>query len=459
MEINDTYPINFHTANRGPRIRTMMSPKEETLTEDMSKGVIKFKAQDIKITQKGEHEIISVTKPHLFKGDKTLFKMNSIKLYTNKNHDYVENGSWEIGSYRGLGLYGGPSAVFELPKGSVLKVMPILNNKSGFGIGGLGRFSSATNKTMLAYGTAQSKFVGYGRQELDVNLYLQYGHNGYMDEWFLGRRRPKYGVSLVYDKTYYGNNFLLKDKSSAFRHRLDGGYYQDLDFDRNFEKIKCGNNIGTTRFRYMAEVRQNFFNYINKEEMKAFSFDLASQLSAAVYGTGDTQVVGRFGPRVHSQYKRWMQDIVYYMSTYEDNTPMPLYDAYRYGKHTLYLREYYRLCKWLTLSWFGAINLSNDSANGRTFQENGVYFSFGPDDLKVSLGYDFIRENLYCTVEVMMDAKGTKVEYDTFEIKQEKKAKKEDKPIVEDNLNKAPTQPRVLQRAVVENVQEHENVI
>ena len=138
---------------------------------------------------------------------------------------------------------------------------------------------------------------------------------------------------------------------------------------------------------------------------------------------------------------------------------MPLFDSYRYGKHTLYLREYYRLCKWLTLSWFGAINLSNDSINGRTFQENGFYFSFGPDDLKVSLGYDFIRENIYCTVEVMMDAKGTKVEYDSFEIKQEKKAKKDEKPKVEDYTKKAPTQPRVLQRAVVENVQEHEDVI
>ena len=61
--------------------------------------------------------------------------------------------------------------------------------------------------------------------------------------------------------------------------------------------------------------------------------------------------------------------------------------------------------------------------DGRDLQENSFYFSFGPDDLKFNLGYDFVRENLYCTVEVMMDAKGTKVEYDSLEIKQDKKAK------------------------------------
>ena len=72
----------------------------------------------------------------LFKGDKTIFKTPSIKVYTNKNHDYAETNHWEIGGYRGLGIYAGPGVVFELPKGSVLKAMPILNYKSGFGVGG-----------------------------------------------------------------------------------------------------------------------------------------------------------------------------------------------------------------------------------------------------------------------------------------------------------------------------------
>ena len=211
----------------------------------------------------------------------------------------------------------------------------------------------------------------------------------------------------------------------------------------------------------MAEARQNIYEYTNEEDLKAFRFDVVSQMSSALYGTGDTQVIGRMGPSFHMQYKRWMQDIAYYFAVMDDNTPMRRYDAYRYGQQSLYLREYFRLCRWLTVSWFGMMNLSNDAPNGKTFQENGFYFSFGPDDLKFNLGYDFVRETLRCTVEVMMDAKGTKVEYDKFEITQDNKAKKEKKkePAKKANPNAAPVQPRVLERAVVENIKEHEDVL
>lgn len=456
IEVSGSYPLNFHSATRGPQMRRMLTPKKDSLEEDIGKGLVKLQAKDIKITQKGDLEIIALKKPRIFKGEKTIFKVPAVKLYTNRNHDYVESNIWEVGAYRGLGMYTGPGFVFELPKGSVLKAMPILNYKSGFGVGGYGRFSSGTNQTLAAYGTAGSKFIVYGKQKLDDNLYLQYGMNSYFDEWFLGRRRPKYGAELVYDKSYGSKSFLLKDKNSNFRHRVDVGYYQDLDYDKHFEDLQ-GRDIGTTRFRYMAQASQDLFNYKNEEKLKAFSFGVNSQLSAGIYGTGDTQVIGRIGPRMHTQYKRWMQDIGYYFSVYDDNTPMPVFDAYRYGKQNLYLREYFRLTKYLTVSWFSSINLTNDAVNGKDFQENSFYVSVGPDDMKFNLGYDFVRENLYCTIEMMMDAKGAKVEYDTLEIKQSKKKHTEHK-VQDDNNFTAPKQ-KTLQRAVVEDIKIMEEVL
>lgn len=457
IEVSGSYPIEFNSANRGPRNRSMLVHKDETLTEDMEKGIIKLRARDIKITQKGDLETISLKRPRIFKGEKTIFKVPAVKIYTNKNHDFVETNIWEIGSYRGLGLYTGPGFVFELPKGSVLKAIPMLNYKSGIGVGAVGRFSSGTNKTMAAYGTAKSKIIVYGKQKLDDHLYLQYGMNSYFDEWFLGRRRPKYGAALVYDNGYSSNSFLLKGKRSNFRHRFDAGYYNDLDYDSNFEKL-AGHDVGTTRFRYMAQAGQIFFDYKDEEKLTAFNFGVNSQLSASLYGTGDTQVIGRIGPVLHSQYKRWMQDIGYYFSVYDDNTPMPVFDAYRYGKQNLYLREYFRICRYLTLSWFSSINLTNDSANGKSFQENSFYVSVGPDDMKFNVGYDFVRENLYCTLEMMMDAKGANIEYETLEIKQDKKAKKEEKA-QDDNSFEAASQPKALKHAVVEDVKIMEEVL
>ncbi len=460
MTIDQAFPINFRSGRKGPRLERMIFPKNETITEDMEKGIIKLQVNDIKITQKGDLETILLTNARLFRGDKKLLRIKRAKFYTNKNHDYAETDHWEVGSIRGLGVYAGTGVVFELPKGSVLKAMPILNYKSGFGIGGMGRFQSGTNITTLAYGTAKSKIIGLGKQKLDDDLYLQYGMNAYMDDWFFGRRRPKYGVDLVYKKSYSTRNFLVRNQSAAYTHRLEAGYYQDLDFDNGFEKLR-GNNIGTTRFRYMAEGRQNIFEYKDIEKLKALSFGVTTQLSAAAYGTGDTQVVGRLGPRLHTQYKRWMQDIGYFFSAYDDNTPMPVYDAYRYGKQNIYLRESFRVNRNLVLSWFTSANVTNDSVNDRTFQENSIYVSVGPDDFKVNLGYDFIRQNLYFTFLVMADAKGTKLEYDTFEIKQDKKAEKKEvkKSETPKSAYEAPVKPKVLKKAVVEDIKVMEDVL
>ncbi len=215
---------------------------------------------------------------------------------------------------------------------------------------------------------------------------------------------------MVYKNGYSSDDFLIKGKKSSFSHRIDAGYFHDLDFDSHFERIKGGGTMGTTRFRYMAEARQGLLYYKNAEEVKSFSRDLVTQLSSAIYGTGDTQVVGRVGPHTRMQYKRWMQEIGYYFNAFHDESPFLRYDRYRYGKQYLYLREYLRICKWLTVSWFANINTTNDAYNGRRLQENTFYFSVGPDDFKLHLGYDFARETLRAAFEVMMDAKGTNVE-------------------------------------------------
>ena len=144
---------------------------------------------------------------------------------------------------------------------------------------------------------------------------------------------------------------------------LDFGYFHDIDRDKHFGEL-MSSHIGTTRLRYMAQADQNIFNYRNEDKQTAFAIDISSALGAALYGTGDTQVVARIGPRMHTQWKRWMQDIGYYQSVYEDNSPIPVYDAYRYGRSNFYLKEYFRVNKYLTLAWFGSMNLSGDSPNG-----------------------------------------------------------------------------------------------
>ena len=171
VTVDHSYPIMVHSSG-GPRLDRMIVPKEATLINDMENGQVKVKAKEITIKQKGDLEVIAIRHTNIKKGKWTLLKVPALKVYTNKNHDYAETNSWEAGSYKGLGMFIGGGFVFELPKGSVLKAMPILTYHHKVGIGALGRFQSGTNYTQAAYGTSQSKILIRGRQKLDDNLFL-----------------------------------------------------------------------------------------------------------------------------------------------------------------------------------------------------------------------------------------------------------------------------------------------
>lgn len=461
LDIEQSYPIKFKPSGGGPQILSrMIVPKEQTLTNDMEQGQVRVKAKEITIKQKGDLEVIAIRHADVKKGKYTILKIPAIKIYTNKNHDYAETNIWELGTYRDFGSFIGPGFVFELPKGSVLKAIPVLQYNHRIGVGAIGRFNSGTNQTQAGYGTAGSKILIRGFQKLDDNLFLQYAMNDYMDDWFLGRRRPKYGLALRYDRTYSSSNFLLKGHESMFRHKVDFGYFHDMNSDKHYDSLR-GSNIGTTRARYMAQASQNLYSYKNIDKQTALSFSIFSELSAALYGTGDTQVIGRIGPRLHTQWKRWMQDVGYYQSVYSDHTPLPVYDAYRYGKGNLYLREYFRLNKYLTISWFASINLTHDAPSNGSFQENSFWLSIGPDDVKFNIGYDVMRQNTFFSVEMRTDAKGTHVDYDKLVIKRDKKPSEEAKDSNKTeksnfkNSEKAP----VLEHAQVENIKTVEDVL
>ena len=203
----------------------------------------------------------------------------------------------------------------------------------------------------------------------------------------------------------------------------------------------------------MAEMDQTLWDRKNEEDLTWLRLSLVGQLSSALYGTGDTQVVARVGPRLHSQYKRWMQDIGYFQSAFQDDTPMPVYDAYRYGASNAYIRETIKLNKMLALSWFGSVTLSNDTYTNKLFQECAFYVSLGPDDLRLNIGYDFVRENVYFTVDVGIDPKGTEVKYDKLEIKNPDNLgkKKEDTPKQQSVFGRARKAP-VLKNAIVEDI-------
>lgn len=402
----------------GPRFQNMIVPRESQALffGDPTGNNVRLDIDEIYVDARKNHDVFKAKGIKVYKDGKYFFKWPSLTAYTNKEHDYFEANYPEFGTRRKVGLFVGPGFVFGGPGGSVIKAIPFLNYQHKFGFGGAVKYFNTFNKTELGYASAADIFFLKGIQRLDDHLYLQYAANSFMDEWFLGRQMPKYMAEVYYDRGYNNKDFLAKNMDLGFRHRFGVGLMQDND--RNFygEKLDS-NNISTTRFRYMAELNQHIWHYKNEEKRIAADAGFVMQGSAAIYGTGDTQFIGRVGPRVHLQYKNWMQDIGYFISGYSDQTPLPRYDAYRYGHQSVYLSEAFRVCKYLSVGWAGNINLSDDAPNGKLFQENAFLFSIGPDDLKINLGYDFVRQTTYFGFNVAFDTKGTTVTYKKMEIK------------------------------------------
>lgn len=401
-----------------------VEPKNKSyLVKDGHGERFKIKTNDLVINSKKEHDTLTLKHAEVYFNDKKIGTIPTITMHTNKNRDYVEANFPEIGTMTNMGFYAGPGFVFDTPKGSTLKIVPVLNNQSNgdtgensLGWGAIVKLKTATNKVDMGYGTANKTFIMSGKQRLDDKLYLQYGMNRYIDDWFMGFRMPKFLAELVYQDSFNNPDFFGKDRDMTFNHRITAAYAQAGSGPAPL--LDGEGAVGTTRFKYMGEVSQTLYKFSNQLESPVNArFDIVGQGSAALYGTGDTQSIVRFGPRLHTQYKYWMQDVGYFLSGYNDQTPLKDYDSYMYGRSNVYARESFRLCKYLTFSWLTSLNLSNDSWNGKTVQENSFFFAIGPDDVKLHVGYDTVRQQSFVEMSMHLDPKGSTVEFKKMVIK------------------------------------------
>lgn len=403
----------------GPRFEDMIvdSDAESLFFGNPEGNNLTINIGSVDIDARRNHDVVKLKNIQAYHKDKRFFKWPHLTAYTNKQHSYFEANYPEIGSRRKLGMYAGPGFTFGGPFGSVVKFIPFVNYKKDIGVGAMLKYINTHNRTELGYGTSNEIFFLRGKQRFDDHLYLHYGMNSYSDEWFLGGRMAKYMAEVYYDRSYNNKNFLAKGLDLNFRHKIGFGLMQNNDKNFNGEKFKRSSDMSTTRTRYMAEINQSLYKYENYKNRAFVDASIVMQGSAALYGTGDTQFIARIGPRLHVQYKNWMQDINYYISGYDDRTPMPRYDAYRYGKQSVRLTEAFRLNKYISVGWQGYVNLSDDAPNGKMFQENAFLVSLGPDDLKIIFGYDFQRQRTYFGFNMAFDPKGTTINYDKLVIK------------------------------------------
>lgn len=352
----------------------------------------RLKAKTIIIDSYKDRDIATLKNADIFIKDTKIASAGNMKLFTDKQQQYIETNMIEMGSRRNLGAFISPGYVFQTPNASTLKLGPALTYDHEIGVGFLGRFLTDKNRTDFGYGTSKSKIIIRGEQEITDDLKLQYGLNSYMNNWFMGGRMPKYGAQLVHHKSYD-----IDDLGVNFQNRFSGGFMNDY-----------GSNFSTLKLNWQTQTTKPLFTYKDAEKKFAMEAGVMAQTYAGLYGTGDTMGVLRAGPYFRTQYKSWQQYVNFLQGAQAGDSPMN-FDKYYYGKASVSLGESLRISKYLTLMYSATIVLAGDTPNDNMLQENRFYFLIGPDDLKFLIGYDAYRQNASMGVLMNVGAENSDV--------------------------------------------------
>lgn len=359
--------------------------------------VVKLKVKKIHVSSEAGHNVVKLNDVSVYYKKFKIGMLPSIRIVSDKEQAVMQTNIPEIGSEKLVGMYVGPSIVLNTPLSSTLRLAPLLiysTDKSRFGVGGAAQFMSSSNNTELLYGSAENKFLLRGSQSITDNLRLNYSQNTYVSQWFMGSRRPKFGADLEFSGNYY-----IEDLAAGFEHKISAGVYSDHG---SIRKRSEG------RLRWMAQLSKNFLTYTNRANTFSLDLGLVGQSSISQYTTGDTFGVVRIGPSISTTYRRWSQNITYFQSGVTGHTPF-VFDDYYYGKSNVQIYETIKLNKYLSVGYVASMSLmgrdsySTEPKNDKTrdfLQENMFLVSIGPEEAKVSLGYDAFRQstNFYFTM-------------------------------------------------------------
>lgn len=361
-----------------------------------------IKAKEIVIDAKAEHDTVTISNADIYLKDMKVGSSGKLKLITNKEQQFIETNMPELGFIRQLGVYAGPGLAVEAPFGGALKLVPFFNyyeNKAG--VGAMARYRNDKNITEFAISSiSESKTIVRGKQDLTDTLSVQYGMNGYMDEWFLGDRVSGKLLEAVYQKAYK-----VEDLGLNFEHRFSGGIAQDFN-----------SHWSTMRFRWMGQADKPIWYYGDDVNNRYAVLEMSTQGSAALYGNGDTLALLRFGPRLRTETDRWIQTLGYFYTAKHGETPF-YFDRYRYGTNNFYISEGLKINKYLSVMWSGSFAMNRDAWDDKLMQENRFYVMVGPEDIKFTLGYDTVRERTLFNCFMFLGTKNADMEFKKLYIK------------------------------------------
>ncbi len=362
-------------------------------------------SKELVITSYKDHDSVLLKGSNVLYNNHKIIRNTDIEIISDKQNQVIETSAPEGGTMRNFGTYIGYGFMFRLPKGQTLKLMPALVYKSGIGVGVIGRHQSKNSVLEAGWASASSNLVLRGRYKFSDALSLRYARSAYMSEGFMGNRRPGYGAQLEYKKSY-----LIEDLDAVFSNGVFAGVFTDYALHDQEDAYS------TTRFRYMADLHKDFLKYENKEQDLYIKFGALAQGAATIYGSGETAGVARIGPVITTKVRRWESSINYLLAGIHGDSPF-IFDKYRYGKSSISLNEKFNFNNKFALGFRATVTPLKDNYENDLLTESRLYALIGPQDIKLALSYDFVRDVAHVDFMFMVGSDSAKINFEKMTTK------------------------------------------
>lgn len=392
-----------------------------------------LKAKEIEVVRHDDgYDEITLKHPSLYAGRFKLFNLpNTDFSYdgTSRNIQYLGP---DIGSYRAYGgMYAGPGWDFHVGKGS-LRLSPALS----YGSPG---FWSSDGKS----GKQISAGLGFGgiAHFRDPNTSIDLSYNSRVGAPVLFADRKLFGDSTHFMASYndiYQNGLLGQNERPTYIAQLT-----DYRVLKNFSKFQVSSfeSLGVARDNFFPNFRQNYFvtakgvdprtlgrmqlqlQLTNTAPLLRFgryaSIGMRAQLLTAAYTSADFIALGRIGPTLNlTLFDNRLQSSLGYTITQSIGKSPFVFDSYYGGAQNLSVNNLFRINKFLSIGNQGSYSLNRDNARKALAVGNMMYMLVGPQDLKATIGYDFVNSRSYFGLNYFPGTKNTVVQFDKMKIMQ-----------------------------------------
>ncbi len=378
------------------------------------------------------YDDINLVNPKFKFGKFTLARLHQMDLSHDTATGDIEYQGPDIGVDPDYGgLYFGPGWDFRLGKGTV-RFSPIMSygtgarrrrggqeieDTSGLGYGALLNYVSHDTKIRAGYNHKIGTPNLFMRKKLFAGkTRLIAAANEDYNQGFLGWERPKYIAQIADERNLVHNEHMLIKSFASLGVAHDEFFpTNDEDF---FVETPDSEPITAGRVQLQTQIQ-------NIKPLLKFGNDdryvrvgASGQMALAGYTTGDFVGVMRAGPNVLLKWgDRFTSYNRYFYAATAGETPF-VFDTYYRGRNSALSVNQYRINKYVTVGLRSRMSLSRDNSKGALFTGSSLFLLVGPEDVKLNLAYDFVRQRSFFGINYIPGNRRKTIHYDTMKIHQ-----------------------------------------